>query len=93
MRERKCDISGTRKNSKCNSVSKSNAHTHRSQNVNLQVRKMWWEEGNKFVRIRVSARTLKTIKKNGLDKTAKKFGIDLNTFSVSSGIAPDAPLA
>jgi len=54
---------------------------------------MWWEEGNKFVRIRVSARTLKTIKKNGLDKTAKKFGIDLNTFSVSSGIAPDAPLA
>jgi len=93
MRERKCDISGTRKNSKCNSVSKSNAHTHRIQNVNLQVRKMWWEEGNKFVRIRVSARTLKTIKKNGLDKTAKKFGIDLNTFSVSSGIAPDAPLA
>ncbi len=88
MRERKCDLSGTRKNSKCMNVSKSNAHTHRVQNVNLQTRKLWWEEGNKFVRIRISARTLKTIQKNGLDATAKKFSIDLNKFSLSSGSAP-----
>eukprot|EP01038_Epipyxis_sp_PR26KG_P004871 gene4871-6825_t len=87
MRERKCDLSGTRRNSKCMSVSKSNAHTHRVQLVNLQVRKLWWEEGNKFVKLRVSARTLKTIQKNGLNATAKKFGIDLNQFSISSGTA------
>jgi large subunit ribosomal protein L28 len=85
MRERKCDIAGTRKNSKAMSVSKSNRHTHRTQEVNLQERKLWWEEGNKFVRIRISTRTLKTIKLRGLDATAKKFGINLNKFSVSYG--------
>jgi large subunit ribosomal protein L28 len=88
MRERKCDLSGARKNSKAMAVSKSNAHTHRVQHVNLQTRKLWWEEGNKFVRIRVSTKTLKTIQKNGLNTTAKKYGVDLNRFSLSSGSAP-----
>ena len=93
MRERKCDLSGTRKNSKCMSVSKSNAHTYRVQNVNLQTRKLFWEEGNKFVRIRVSTRTIKTIQKIGLNATAKKFGVDLNKFALSSGTAPAAEVA
>jgi large subunit ribosomal protein L28 len=88
MRERKCDLSGTRKNSKAMSVSKSNVHTHRTQNVNLQTCRFWWAEGNKFVRLRISTRTLKTIKKNGLHRTAKKFGVNLNNFSLSSGTAP-----
>lgn len=88
MRERKCDLTGARQNSKCNSVSKSNAHTKRIQYVNLQTRKLWWEEGNKFVRVRVTTRTLKTIAKNGLHATAKKNGVDLNKFAISSGTAP-----
>ena len=83
-------LTGTRKNSKAMSVSKSNAHTHRTQEVNLQTRRLWWEEGNKFVRVRVSTRTIKTIKKLGLNATAKKFGIDLNKFALSSGTAPEA---
>eukprot|EP01041_Mallomonas_annulata_P000599 gene599-1158_t len=92
MRERKCDLSGARRNSKCMCVSKSNAHTHKVQNVNLQTRKLWWEEGNKFVRIRISTKTLKTVKKNGLNTVAKKYGIDLNRFSLSSGSAAPALL-
>ncbi|KAJ1395729.1 hypothetical protein B484DRAFT_458995 [Ochromonadaceae sp. CCMP2298] len=87
MRERKCDLAGTRRNKACN-VSKSNAHTRRFQLVNLQTRKLWWEEGNKFVRIRISARTLKTVQKNGLNATAKKFGINLDKFAMSGGTAP-----
>jgi large subunit ribosomal protein L28 len=87
MRERKCDLAGTRRNKACN-VSKSNAHTRRFQLVNLQVRKLWWEEGNKFVRIRISARTLKTVQKNGLNATAKKFGVNLDRFAMSGGTAP-----
>mmetsp|Transcript_15991 Transcript_15991/g.35411 ORF Transcript_15991/g.35411 Transcript_15991/m.35411 type:complete len:130 (-) Transcript_15991:173-562(-) len=87
MRERKCDLAGTRRNKACN-VSKSNAHTRRFQLVNLQTRKLWWEEGNKFVRIRISARTLKTVQKNGLNATAKKFGINLERFAMSGGTAP-----
>lgn len=91
MRERKCDITGTRKNTLCNQVSKSNAHTHKVQNVNLQTRKLWWEEGNKFVKMRLTCRTLKTIKKKGLNTLAKEYGIDLNKFSISSGTAPAKP--
>lgn len=92
MRERKCDLTGTRKNSKCMNVSKSNAHTHRTQQVNLQTRKLWWEEGNKFVKLRLATRTIKTVKKNGLNATAKKYGVDLNKFSLSSGTAPEKAL-
>lgn len=88
MRERKCDISGKSRNSKCMNVSKSNAHTHKVQNVNLQTKKLFWEEGNKFVKVRISTKTLKTIQKNGLHATAKKYGVDLNKFSISSGTAP-----
>lgn len=88
MRERKCDLAGTRKNSKAMNVSKSHARTHRTQEVNLQTRKLWWEEGNKFVRVRICTRTLKTIQKNGLDATAKKFGVNLNKFAMSGGTAP-----
>eukprot|EP01039_Chlorochromonas_danica_P008488 gene8488-9355_t len=85
MRERKCDISGTRKNSKAMAVSKSNRHTHREQGVNLQSRRLWWEEGNKFVQLRISTRTLKTIKLKGLQATAKIYGVDLNKFAASGG--------
>lgn len=87
MRERACDITGARRNKACN-VSKSNAHTIRFQHVNLQSRKLWWEEGNKFVKLRISTKTLKTIQKNGLHATAKKYGINLNQFSISSGNGP-----
>lgn len=95
MRERKCDIAGTRRN-KANSVSKSNVHTRKFQLVNLQYRKLWWPEGNCFVRIRISTRTLKTIKKNGLHATAKKHDIDLRKFVIKmdtpKGTVPNPPL-
>ena len=88
MRERKCDIAGTRRNGKAMCVSKSMAHTHRVQKANIQTRKLWWEEGNKFIRLRITTRTLKTIQKKGLDATAKQHGVDLNKFSLSSGSRP-----
>ena len=87
MRERACDLAGTRRN-KANNVSKSNAHTRKFQLVNLQTKKLWWEEGNKFVKVRISTRTLKTIQKNGLHATAKKYDINLNRFAASAGTAP-----
>jgi large subunit ribosomal protein L28 len=87
MRERACDIAGTRRN-KANSVSKSNVHTRKFQMVNLQTKTLWWEEGHKFVRLRISTRTHKTILKNGLAATARKHDINLNQFAVSSGDGP-----
>ena len=69
-------------------MSKSNVHTHRVQHVNLQTKKLWWEEGNKMVKVRVSTRTLKTIAKKGLGKLAMEYNVDLNKFAISSGSAP-----
>lgn len=73
------------------SVSKSNRHTHRVQNVNLQTKKLFWPEGNTFIRIRLSTKTLRTIAKNGLEATAKEYGIDLKKFAISTGSAPVVP--
>jgi large subunit ribosomal protein L28 len=88
MRERKCDITGKRKNSKAMAVSKSNRHTHREQGVNLQTKKYFWTEGNTFVRIRISTKTIRTITKNGLEATAKKYGVNLRKYAISTGTAP-----
>lgn len=91
MRGRACDITGKRRNGKAMAVSKSMAHTHKVQNVNLQSCKLWWEEGKKFVRVRIATKTLKTIQKNGLDKVARENGINLHRFAISSGTAPKKP--
>ena len=45
--------------------------------MNLQYKKVWWEAGNRYVKLRLSTKALKTIEKNGLDAVAKKAGIDL----------------
>lgn len=88
---RECSITGKRRNGKAMAVSKSNVHTHRSQNPNLQTVKLWWEEGKKFVRIKIATKTLRTIQKNGLDATARKYKINLNKFSLSYGDGPTLP--
>jgi large subunit ribosomal protein L28 len=88
MRERKCDITGKRKNSKCNSISKKGNRNHRVQNVNLQTRRFWWAEQKKWVRLRIATKTYRTILKLGLDRTARKYKVDLNKFSLSYGKGP-----
>ncbi|KAA3476884.1 Ribosomal L28 family [Gossypium australe] len=47
------------------------------QFVNLQYKKVWWEVGKRYVKLRLSSKALKTIEKNGLDDVAKKVGTDL----------------
>ena len=42
---------------------------------NLRNKRVWVPELNKFVRVRVSARGLKTIDKNGAYKTLKEAGL------------------
>lgn len=58
-------------------MSFSNHKTKKLQFVNLQYKKIWWETGKRFVKLRLSTKALKTIEKNGLDAVAKKAGIDL----------------
>lgn len=50
--------------------------------MNLQRRRLFWEEGDRWVRLRLSTKGIKTIDKYGLDKAARKFGLDLKKFAV-----------
>ena len=76
---RVCDLSGTRANNGM-AVSHSHIRTKKLQQANLQQRRLWWQEGNKWIKLRVTTRTLKTIQKKGLNSYAKSMGIDLNKF-------------
>ena len=59
------------------SVSHSHVRTKKLQQVNLQERRLWWAEGNRFVRLRVSTKALRTIQKKGLGAYARELGVDL----------------
>ncbi|CAN6305089.1 unnamed protein product [Urochloa humidicola] len=67
-----------KKTNRANKVSFSNHKTKKQQFVNLQYKKLWWEAGKRFVKLRLSTKALKTIEKHGLDAVARKAGIDLN---------------
>ena len=49
--------------------------------MNLQDRRLWWPEGDKYVKMRLSTRALKTIAKYGLNTAAKKYDVDLEQFA------------
>jgi len=80
MRERKCELLGKRANRQCRLVSFSHIRTKKSQAVNLHEKRVWWAEGSKFVRLRLSTKGWRTVKKYGLNKAFKKFEVDLHQF-------------
>ena len=76
---RVCDLTGTKANNGM-AVSHSHIRTKKLQQVNLQKRRLWWEEGNKWVNLRLTTRALKSIQKKGLDSFAKSKNVDLSKF-------------
>mmetsp|Transcript_20691 Transcript_20691/g.26852 ORF Transcript_20691/g.26852 Transcript_20691/m.26852 type:complete len:124 (+) Transcript_20691:110-481(+) len=80
MRARNCDLTGAKPNRKAMLISFSHRRTHTVQHLNLQKKKFYWEEGKKNVTLRVSTKGLRTIKKYGIDKAAKKYNVDLSKF-------------
>jgi len=76
---RVCDLTGARANNGM-AVSHSHIRTKKLQQVNLQKRRLWWDEGNRFINLRISTKALKSIQKVGLGKFAKSQGIDLKKF-------------
>ena len=76
---RRCVLTGKRPNV-AHEVSHSNIKTKRRQLPNLQHKRLWWEQGGRFVRIRVSTAALRTIAKKGLHEFALESGIDLSQF-------------
>ena len=76
---RVCDLTGAKANNGM-AVSHSHIRTKKLQQVNLQKRRLWWEEGNRWINLRISTKALKSIQKVGLGKFAKSQNIDLKSF-------------
>jgi len=76
---RVCDLTGAKANNGM-AVSHSHIRTKKLQQVNLQKRRLWWDEGNRWINMRISTKALKSIQKVGLGKFAKSQGIDLQKF-------------
>ena len=73
---RKCIFTGKRPNV-ANKVSHSNIKTKKRQLPNVHTRRIWWSEGERFIRIKLSTRALRTLRKKGLQRYATEVGIDL----------------
>ena len=76
---RKCVFTGKRPNV-ANKGSHSNHKTKKRQLPNLQYKRIWWQEGERYVRIRLSTRAMRTIDKVGLSKFALDSGVDLSRY-------------
>ena len=76
---RKCILTGKRPNV-ANKVSHSNIKTKTRQLPNLQYKRLWLEEEQRWVRLKVSTRALRTINKKGLGKFAAEVGLDLSKY-------------
>ena len=74
---RRCQITGKKANNAM-AVSHSHRRTKKLQGVNLQWKRVWWAEGNRWVRLRLSTKAIKTIERKGIDAMAKEAGINLN---------------
>ncbi len=74
---RRCQLTGKRANNAF-SVSHSHRRTKRLQEVNLQWKRVWWPEGQRWVRLRLSTQAIRTLQRRGLQAMAQAAGIDLN---------------
>lgn len=76
---RKCQLTGKKANNAF-SISHSHRRNKRLQHVNLQWKRVWWPEGNRWVRLHISTKAIKTLEKKGIQAMAKEAGLDLNKF-------------
>ncbi|AKG23332.1 50S ribosomal protein L28 [Calothrix sp. 336/3] len=76
---RRCQLTGKKANNAF-SVSHSHRRTKRLQNVNLQTKRIWWSEGNRWVKLKISTKAIKTLETKGLVAMAKEAGLNLNHY-------------
>lgn len=74
---RKCDITG-KKPLVGNNVSHANNRTKRRQYPNIQFKKIYVPELNQYVRVKLSAKALKSVTSQGLLPYLKKQGLQLS---------------
>lgn len=76
---RKCQLTGKKANNAF-AISHSHRRTKKLQEANLQWKRVWWAEGNRWVKLLISTKAIKTLEKKGLAAMAKEAGIDLNRY-------------
>jgi large subunit ribosomal protein L28 len=76
---RRCQITGKKANNAM-AVSHSHRRTKKLQGVNLQWKRVWWAEGNRWVRLRLSTKAIKTLMKKGIQAMANEAGMNLNKY-------------
>ncbi|OKH33314.1 50S ribosomal protein L28 [Calothrix sp. HK-06] len=76
---RRCQLTGKKANNGY-ALSHSHRRTKRLQQANLQTKRLWWAEGNRFVKLKISTKALKTIEVKGLAAMAKEAGLNLNHY-------------
>merc|ERR1719261_2315140 len=69
-------FTGQRRN-KARKISFSNKKSRKWQEVNIQKQKIYWAEGQRLVKLRISSRTIRTIEKKSLSVVAKAAGVNL----------------
>ena len=74
---RKCQLTGKRPNV-ANRVSHSNIKTKKRQLPNIQKRKIWYAEENRYVTLKLSTSALRTLRKKSLKEFAAEAGLDLS---------------
>jgi large subunit ribosomal protein L28 len=76
---RVCQLTGKKANN-AYAVSHSHRRTKKLQEANLQTKRIWWPEGNRWVTLRLSTKAIKTLDKKGLQAMAKEAGVNLNKY-------------
>ncbi|NEP13056.1 MAG: 50S ribosomal protein L28 [Symploca sp. SIO2C1] len=76
---RKCQLTGKKANN-AYAISHSHRRSHKLQQANLQSKRVWWSQGNRWVKLRLSTKAIKTLEKKGLQAMAKEAGINLNNY-------------
>ncbi|MDJ0708001.1 MAG: 50S ribosomal protein L28 [Leptolyngbyaceae cyanobacterium MO_188.B28] len=76
---RRCDLTGKKANN-AYALSHSHRRTKKLQEVNLQSKRVWWPQGKRWVRLRLSTKAIKTLEHKGIDAMAKEAGIDLRKY-------------
>jgi large subunit ribosomal protein L28 len=81
---KRCQLTGAYRNLK-RTYSFSMRSQTKPQKVNLQTKRLYWPEKDCMVKMIISTRALRTIRKLGLENAAKKYNVDLTKYQIKKG--------
>jgi large subunit ribosomal protein L28 len=76
---RRCELTGKTANNAM-AISHSHRRTKRLQHANLQTKRVWWPGGNRWVKLKLSTKAIKTLDSRGIEAMAIEAGINLNNY-------------